>query len=113
MPDGSVVCAGGPAGEGGKCPGPTQFFEFDGASLNSVPNPPNNGGPPYVGRMLLIPSGQVLFANGSNQMFAYTPSDGPDPACAPHVTSRPHTIEETHSSTLSARQLNSCPQPPP
>jgi len=73
MPNGSVLCAAGPAGEGGNFPGPTQFFEFDGASLYSVPNPPNSGGPPSSGRMLLIPSGQVLFADGSNQIFAYTP----------------------------------------
>jgi len=52
---------------------PRSSSNSDGASLYSVPNPPNNGGPPFVGRMLLIPSGQVLFADGSNQIFAYTP----------------------------------------
>jgi Kelch motif len=110
MPNGSVLCAAGPAGEGGSFPGPTQFFEFDGASLNSVPNPPNNGGPPFVGRMLLIPSGQVLFADGSNQVYAYTPSGGPDPAWAPHITSCPHRIEAGHSYTLHGRQLNGLSQ---
>jgi hypothetical protein len=110
MPNGSVLCAAGPAGEGGSFPGPTQFFEFDGGSLHAIPNPPNNGGPPFVGRMLLIPSGQVLFAAGGNQIFAYTPAAGYDPAWAPHITSCPHTIEAGHSYTLYGRQLNGLSQ---
>jgi len=56
------------------------------------------------------PSGQVLFADGSNQIFAYTPSGGPDPAWAPHITSCPHRIEAGHSYTLYGRQLNGLSQ---
>src|SRR5260370_25939903 len=82
------------------------MVEFDGASRKAIPNPPNNGGPPFVGRMLLIPSGQVLFAAGGNQIFAYTPAGAYDPAWAPHITSCPHNIEAGHSYTLYGRQLN-------
>lgn len=110
MPNGHVLCVAGPAGEGGSFPGPTQFFEFDGASLTSIPNPPNNGGPPFTGRMLLSPSGQVLFAAGSNQIFAYTPTGSPDPAWAPHITSCPTSIEAGHSYVLQGRQLNGLSQ---
>ncbi len=72
MPNGSVLCAAGPAGEGGNFPGPTQFFEFDGLR-STPPESAEQGGPPYVGRILLILSGQVLFADGSNQIFASIP----------------------------------------
>jgi hypothetical protein len=110
MPNGHVLCAVGPAGEGGDFPGPTQFLEFDGASITSISNPPNNGGPPYVGRMLLSPSGQVLFAAGDNRIFVYTPAGSVDPAWAPHITSNPTSIEAGHSYVLHGRQLNGLSQ---
>jgi len=110
MTNGRVLCVAGPAAEGGSFPGPTSFFEFDGAALTPVPNPPNNGGPPFVGRMLLIPTGQVLFATGSTQIFAYTPNGAGDPAWAPHVTSFPATMESGHSYSLQGRQLNGLSQ---
>ncbi len=110
MPNGRVLCVAGPAGEGGTYPGPTSFFEFDGASLAVVPNPPNNGGPPYVGRMMLVPTGQVLFAAGGNQMFAYTPAGASDLSWAPHITSHPIIVEAGHSYTLQGRQLNGLSQ---
>jgi hypothetical protein len=110
LPNGRVLCVAGPAGEGGSFPSPTQFFEFDGTHVNSIPNPPNNGGPPFTGRMLLIPTGQVLFAAGSNQIFAYTPTGKPDPSWAPHITSCPSIVEAGHSYTLHGRQLNGLSQ---
>lgn len=110
LPNGRVLCVAGPAGEGGTFPGPTSFFEFDGASLVPVPNPPNNGGPPFVGRMLLVPTGQVLFATGGNQIFAYTAAGASDPAWAPHITSLPLIMEAGHSYTLQGTQLNGLSQ---
>lgn len=110
LPSGNVLCAVGPPGEGGNFPSPTQFFEFDGANLNAVPNPPNNGGPPYVGRMLLLPSGQVLFANGSTDVEVYTPDGGPDPAWRPQITGYPVGVERGHAYVLQGRQLNGLSQ---
>jgi len=46
----------------------------------------------------------------ATKIFAYTPSGGPDPAWAPHVTSCPHRIEAGHSYTLYGRQLNGLSQ---
>ena len=110
MPNGRVLCVAGPAAEGGSFPGPTQFFEFDGAGLVSTTNPPNNGGPPFVGRMLVVPTGQVLFAAGTNQIHVYTPAGNADPSWAPHITSCPHVIQAGHSYTLHGRQLNGLSQ---
>jgi hypothetical protein len=91
---------------------PTYFFEFDAVSstLTSVPNPPTNGGPPYVGRMLLLPSGQVLFATGSNNVQVYTPDSAPDPTWMPSITSCPTFLEANRTYTLHGRQLNGLSQ---
>lgn len=110
LPNGNVLCVAGPAGQGGSFPGPTQFFEFDGTSLNSVANPPNAGGPPFIGRMLLLPSGQVLFANGSGDVEVYTPTGSPDAAWRPQITSVPFFIRPGQTYTLQGRQLNGLSQ---
>ncbi|HEY6769699.1 MAG TPA: kelch repeat-containing protein [Candidatus Sulfotelmatobacter sp.] len=110
LPNGNVLCVAAPAGEGGDFPGPTQFFEFDGAALNQVSIPPNAGGPPYVGRMLLLPSGQVLFASGGADIEVYTPSGSPDPAWRPQILSVPFSIRAGQSYNLQGRQLNGLSQ---
>jgi len=110
LPNGNVLCVAGPAEEGGNFPGPSQFFAFDGSSLNAVSNPSNSGGPPFVGRMLLVPSGQVLFASGGAQIEVYTPTGGPDPAWRPHITSAPYFIRAGQTYTIQGRQLTGLSQ---
>jgi len=113
LPNGRVLCAVGPVdGVSGHYLSPTYFYEFDPVSstLTAVPNPPTNGGPPYVGRMLLLPSGQVLFATGSNNIQAYTPDSAPDPAWIPSITSCPTFLQANHTYTLFGRQLNGLSQ---
>jgi hypothetical protein len=111
MPNGRVLCVGGPVdGVSNHYLSPTYFYEFDGVSLTRVTDPPNSGSVPFVGRMLLVPTGEVLFANGSNQIYAYTPSGAPDPAWRPHITSAPASVRPFHSYTLHGRQLNGLSQ---
>ena len=110
LPNGNVLCVAGPAGEGGNFPSPTQFFEFDGSSLIAVANPSNAGGPPFVGRMLLVPSGEVLFAAGSGQIEVYIPSGVPDNVWRPQITGAPHFIRAGQTYTLTGRQLNGLSQ---
>jgi hypothetical protein len=113
LPNGRVLCAVGPVdGIGGDYLAPSYFYEFDPTSstLTAVPNPPTSGGPPYVGRLLLLPSGQVLFATGSDNVQVYTPDGSPDPAWMPAVTSCPTFLEANHTYTLSGRQLNGLSQ---
>jgi hypothetical protein len=115
LPNGRVLCTAGPAGgcaasEGGYCP-PTFFFEFDGVStLTPVPAPPNAGGAPYTGRMLLLPTGQVLFANGTQDVEVYTPDGAPDPAWAPRITACAPTLQPGQTYTLTGTQLNGLSQ---
>ncbi len=67
------------------------------------PNAPNDS--TYYTRMLALPTGQVLFDDGSNQMEVYTPSGSPLAAWAPSITSSPATVTPGDTYSLSGKQL--------
>jgi Galactose oxidase, central domain len=113
LPNGLVLCVAGPVdGVSGHYLSPTYFFEFNPSTntLTAIINPPTNGGPPYVGRFLLLPTGQVLFANGSSNIQVYTPTGVPDPMWKPNITSVPTSLVRGHTYTLYGRQINGLSQ---
>jgi hypothetical protein len=113
LPNGRVLCAVGPVdGVSKHYLSPTYFFEFDpGAStLTNVGTPSNSGSEPFTGRMLLLPSGQVLFANESNNVNVYAPDGEPDPAWRPSITSCPAALQPGRAYMLAGRQLNGLSQ---
>jgi hypothetical protein len=116
LPNGKVLLAaspvsGCPANQQGYCP-PTYFFEFDPSddSLNPVAAPANNGLAVFNGRMLLLPTGQVLFSNGTTDVEMYTPDGSPDPAWKPSITSAPSWLRPGNTYTLHGRQINGLSQ---
>ena len=111
LPNGNVLCTGGPGGDAaGDWPSPTYFFEYDGAGFLSVPNPANYNQVVYEGRLLLIPTGQVLFANGGSDIEVYTPTGGPDEDWRPEITSVPTFLRVKQTFTLHGRLLNGLSQ---
>jgi hypothetical protein len=113
MPNGLVLCLAGPVDNvSGDYLSPTYFFEFNPATntIAAIANPPTNGGPPYVGRLLLLPTGQVLFANGSTNIQVYTPAGSPDPVWAPTITSVPSSMVPGGTYTLYGRQITGLSQ---
>ena len=113
LPNGNVLCVVGPVdGSAGSYLGPSYFFEFNPTTntLAAVASPPTSGGPPYIGRFLLLPTGQVLFANGSNNIQVYLPSGAPDPVWKPTITSVPGFMQQSHTYTLHGRQINGLSQ---
>jgi hypothetical protein len=56
--------------------------------------------------MLVLPTGQVFFADGTKDVEIYTPIGNPDPAWAPTIHSVPSQISRGGSYTLSGTQLN-------
>ena len=73
--------------------GPTHVFEFDptdngglGSYTDVTPSGYNLNGPAYGTRMLMLPSGQVLFTNGSGLLTTYTPNEPPDPSWQPTIS---------------------------
>lgn len=111
LPNGRVLFAVGPAGDAaGDWPNPTFFFEFDGTEFSAVPSPPNSGGLVYEGRLLLLPTGQALFANGSTDIQVYTPDGAPDEDWRPEITDCPTFLRVKQTYTLRGRLLNGLSQ---
>ncbi|HEY5369418.1 MAG TPA: hypothetical protein VIJ75_10525 [Hanamia sp.] len=111
MPNGKVLFVGGPVdGVSGDYLSPTYFYEFDGRSIYRVPDPANSGSVPFAGRMMLTPSGQVLFANGSNSIYCYVPDGYPDESWRPAITNIPYFVRHGQSYTLQGRQINGLSQ---
>jgi len=82
---------------------PTYMFEYDGVGYVRVPDPTNNGVPAYYGRFLVLPTGKVLYAADSVQI--YTPDGSPDPAWLPAITSCPTDLVPGESYVLSGTQI--------
>jgi hypothetical protein len=109
LTNGRVLVSAGPV-DGTNWLTPTMFHEFDGAALTRVTDPPNATGVPYIGRMLLLPTGQVLFAAQTNEVYAYTYFSCPDAAWRPHITSSPSAVHKLLSYSISGRLFNGMSQ---
>jgi hypothetical protein len=86
---------------------PGHMFEFDGTSFNSVPGPPNlpNDGS-FETRLLLLPTGQVLFTDGSSDIEIYTPAGTFMDAWRPVIVTAPTNVMPGTTYSLTGQQLN-------
>lgn len=116
LPNGKVLCTASPASgcqpdDEGYCP-PTYFFEFDPISntLMYAPAPPNSMKPVYAGRMLLLPTGEVLFSNGTQNIELYIPDGLPNPSWRPEITGSPANVQAGQTYAIYGRQLNGLSQ---
>ena len=78
---------------GGTFSNPTELFKFD-PSTNTITQITQNlpdGNLPYEGsyptRMLVLPTGQLLFSDSSSQLWVLSSSGPPNRTLRPHVTS--------------------------
>ncbi len=86
---------------------PTSFFEFDGTNANRVNDPPNSNHPTYVGRMLLLPTGDVMFMREDDSSFyAYTDYGKPQDIWRPVIQACPGTIQIGHTIQISGLLFN-------
>src|SRR3954452_10957187 len=97
-----VACSSrrGP-GAGANWLSPTLFHLLDGASLTRISDPPNATHVPYVGRMLLLPTGQVLFAAQTDEIYAYSYYSCPEPAWRPQILTSPCSVIAVSASSVS------------
>ncbi|MFY9561511.1 MAG: kelch repeat-containing protein [Terriglobales bacterium] len=103
LPNGNVLCGASP----GVFKANTRFFEFDGTNLTQVagtPNSPNFSS--FEGRMLVLPTGQVLFTDGTSDVEIYTSAGSPNPAWAPAITKVAKTLIHGNGYALKGTQLN-------
>jgi Kelch motif protein len=93
---------------------PIVFFEYDPVAntITQAPSPPNNAKKLYWSRMMLLPTGQVLFSPSSNNIQCYTPDGGPQDAWRPTISAvTPHVgIFGVDSYLLQGTQLNGLSQ---
>lgn len=88
-----------------------QFFEWNGSSISYVAAPPNAvADASYVGHLLVLPSGQIMFTDFSNNVEIFTPAGTYNAAWAPTIKSAPYALEPGHSYTISGTQFNGMSQ---
>jgi hypothetical protein len=73
---------------------PTQVYDFDPTTntISAVTTPPSTsltsnlaGSPSFVTRMLMLPNGQMLFSDDSNQLWVYSEAQGPQNSWRPTI----------------------------
>ena len=91
MPNGKVLFTGAPF-ERNDWGNPIYFFEYDSYTntITQASTPPNNAAQLYWSRMMLLPTGQVLFSPSSNNVQCYTPDGGPDERWRPTIYTVQH-----------------------
>jgi Kelch motif len=111
LPNGKVLFTGGPVdGLKDSYLVPTYFFEYDGGGVARVAEPGNAAQAPYTGRLLLLPTGQVLFTSGTRDIYSYTPDGTPNDSWRPTIANFPNLVRPGASYTLQGSQLNGLSQ---
>ena len=88
LPNGKVLLVGGPKPPC-KYPGPSTFFEYNPATNKApvVAGPSDPSRPPFQGRFLLLPTGEVLYSNNTSKISIYKPDGSPNASWKPTITS--------------------------
>src|SRR5205823_6160196 len=84
-----------------------QFFEWNGSSL-TLTNSPLSAveDASFVGHLLVLPSGQILFTDFTNNVEVFTPAGTYDPAWAPTITSVVGNIKRGRTYKIYGTQFN-------
>jgi len=112
MTNGNVLVPFAPVdGVQGNYNSPCYFFEFDGANLNRVADPASSNCPTYVGRMMLLPTGEILFAReDSSDIYAYSYPQAPQNTWRPTISACPNAIAPGTNIQVSGTQFNGLSQ---
>jgi Kelch motif len=90
---------------------PSSFYEFDGTNVNRSSDPPNANCPTYVGRLPLLPTGQVLWVReDDNSFYVYTETGQPQSSSRPVITASPPAIVPGATVSISGTQFNGLSQ---
>lgn len=91
---------------------PVHFFEFDGSHLIEQPTIPNaTNDPAYACNLLILPTGQVLLTDSTNDVEIYIPDDPSyDRHWAPKIKSAPETVQGGKTYEIEGRRFNGMSQ---
>ena len=109
LPTGHVLLAADAGPTLGAYSPPTELFDFDPTAGTISPVSPALNDPfldtnSYQTSMLMLPTGQLLFADGSYQLWVYTPGGSANTIYQPVITKVKYN--NTGVFTLTGRQLN-------
>jgi hypothetical protein len=87
LPNGKVLFVAAPYRQG-NWGAPIYFFEYDPFTnaIAQAPTPPDNNEQLYWSRLILLPTGQVLFGPSIKELQCYTPDGGPHEAWRPSIS---------------------------
>lgn len=108
LPNGNVLLDASP----GVFKKGSKFFEFNGSTLVSVPAVPNaRRVPSFAGRMLVLPTGQILFTDGATDVEIYTAAGTFQNAWRPTIASFPSQVSSgSLNNVISGTQFNGLSQ---
>jgi len=103
LPQGNIFFAASP----GLFLSPVHFFEFtSGNSITQLPDTPNTSfRSAYMVNFLMLPTGQVLQTDFTNDVEIYTPAGAAAPAWKPVITSVPTTLTTNQNYQIRGTQL--------
>jgi hypothetical protein len=105
LPSGNILFAASP----GLFNTPSHFFEFSNTAntIAQVADTPDaSGEPAYVINFLMLPNGQVLQTDQSNDVQVYTPAGAPNAAWRPTISACPTTITHGKIYKVSGKQMS-------
>jgi len=112
LPNGNILFGAGPTNANGDFLSPCYYFEFDGAAFNRTNDPPNNDCPTYSTRLLLLPTGDVLYCReGDSSFYAYH-SDAavPQDSFRPVIQACPSSLVPGSVAEIQGLQFNGLSQ---
>ena len=109
LPDGNVLVEAAPGVTGKVFGVDSQFYEFDlfgNFNVVTASGPSVGGEASFHGRMLVLPSGEILYTHGSNDVYLYTNSGSPQDAWRPVITSAPSVLGVGDTYPISGNLFN-------
>jgi hypothetical protein len=109
LPDGHVIFSADAGPVNGTFSPPTMVFDYDpNTNTISALTPPDqgnlNGSPAFIDRMIMLPNGQMLFSDSSNQLYVYSDGGVAPASSLPAITGI--SLKAGNTYTLVGTQLN-------
>jgi len=88
-----------------------QMFEWNGSALSEAPNPPNGpGDSSYYGHMLMLPTGQIMFTDFSNDVELFTSAGSTYTGWNPTILLKSTTLQAGQTYVLNGFKFNGASQ---
>ena len=86
---------------------PSTFYEWNGTTLSTFPNPTNAANDAsYVGHLLVLPTGQIMFTDFTTGVEILTSAGTYESAWQPTITTAPSTLTPGTTYSISGTQFN-------